>query len=83
MPHHQPNNQTSAGAVKSPALIYVTDVYGNRIRVARSDLDNPLKNLLPVYNQFGTRLCDSRRYNPKKDGGAAFLHRKNITGGRA
>ena len=57
-------------------LTYVKTIYGRRVRVAISDLENAKKTQLPIYNQFGRRLLDSDRN--MKSGIALTLHRGNI-----
>jgi hypothetical protein len=56
-------------------LIYVTDVYGRKARINQDDLDGT-KILIPLYNQFGTKLSA----NPKrlKQGEYTHIHRENI-----
>jgi hypothetical protein len=59
-------------------LVYVTTIYGEKIRVNKRDLEDARKALIPVYNRNGIRIVDSRSYNPKSDLGKTMLHKDNI-----
>jgi hypothetical protein len=55
-------------------LVTVRDVYGHKYRVARADLEDPGRVMLPTYNQFGRKLSHATKVDFSK----CMLHRDNI-----
>jgi hypothetical protein len=61
-----------------PVLIYITDVYGEKVRINEKALNDPDRHIIPIYNRLGDKIVDSKTYDGDK--GKAFIHKANIPG---
>ena len=61
-------------------LIYITNAYGDKVRINKDDLDNPSRHSLPIYNQRGVKITDTRTYDHRKHSGMTHIIRANIPG---
>ena len=66
----------------NPVLIYVTDRWGNKVRVNQNALNDPDRLSIPVYNKNGVKITDQKTYNPALHLSSAKIHKANIVGTR-
>lgn len=58
-----------------PILVYVTDLWGHRVRVNKAELDNPAKIFCKVYNQYGKLVTET-----DDSDAIPVIHKSNIVG---
>jgi hypothetical protein len=60
-------------------LLKVKSAYGETLRIAKADYDNPAKTQLPWYSRNGKRFLDTQRGQAAwRQGKAVSIHRLNI-----